>query len=103
MLFRSTGVVPHGKFVVDIYIKTPYRALCCALIVYEGGKVCFQTPGAWNVQSHSNVHHHAKFKAGIYFLTPKENISHYFPVDNMVLFESHRDAIETFLRAWCTI
>ena len=39
----------------------------------------------------------AKFEAGIYFKTSRENITYCSPVGNVALFESHRGAITAYL------
>ena len=49
--------------------------------------------GACGVQSHSNVRHRTKFEAGKYFRMPRDNIEHCFPVGEVLLFDSHRNAI----------
>ena len=73
---EQPGMVTHSKSVIVIHKNTLYCAFCYALIGDLVGKVCFQMAGACDVQSYFNVHHHAKFEAGIYFLTPRENIAH---------------------------
>ena len=70
--------------------------LCCDLVVDKVGKVCFQTVGACDIHSHSNIRRRAKFEAGIYFQTQRENIVHCFPVGNVALFDSHHDSIAAF-------
>ena len=78
-------------------MKSLYHVLCCALIRYKVGKVCFQTTGTFDVQSHSKVRRRADFEAGIYFGTLRENIAHCFPVVNVALFDLHQDDIAIFL------
>ena len=90
------GAVMHGKSFVILHMKTLYRALCCAFIGDEGGKVWFQTAGACNVQSHSKIRRRAKLEASIYFWTPRGNILHCFLVWDVALFDLHRDAIAAF-------
>ena len=58
--------------------------------------MCFQTAGACDIHSHSNVHLQAKLEAGIYFRMPRDNIAHCFLVGDVELFESHGDAIAAF-------
>ena len=77
----------------------PYRVLCCDLVVDKVGKVCFQTVGACDIHSHSNIRRRAKFEAGIYFQTQRENIVHCFPVGNVALFDFHCNAITAFLES----
>ena len=50
--------------------------------------MCFQTAGDCDVQSH--------YYFRIYFWTPRENIVHCFPVDNVELLDLHRDVIAAF-------
>ena len=86
-----------------IHTKTLYHVLLIYLIGDEGGKVCFQTAGACDVQPHSNVRLRENLKAGIYLRTPRGSITHYFLVGNKALFDSHRDAIADFWAYWCPI
>ena len=58
--------------------------------------MCFQTAEDFDVQLHSNVRRRAKFEAGIYFRTSRENIAHFSPVYGVTLCDYHCDNITTF-------
>ena len=59
--------------------------------------MCFQTADACDIQSNFNFRFLAKFEAGIYLKMSRENITYFYPVGNVELFDSHRDSITTFL------
>ena len=90
------GTVTHSKPVVVLHTKTLYWTLCCSLIVDKVGKAWFQTAGACNIHSHSNICRRVKFEAGIYFCMPREKIAHCFPVGDVALFDLHCNAIADF-------
>ena len=52
--------------------------------------------GTCDVQLNPNTCRQAKFEAGIYLQTPRENIAHCFPVGDVALFDSHHGAIADF-------
>ena len=58
--------------------------------------MCFQTADTCNVQSHSNFRRRVKLDKGIYFRTSRENIAHFSPVGDVVLFDSNCGVITTF-------
>ena len=94
---EQPGLATHCKLGVMLHTNNSDRALCCAFIGDEGGRVCFQTAGACDVQFHSNDRRRAKLKAGIYFQTPSENIAHCFLVGNVEYFYLHHDTDATFM------
>ena len=59
--------------------------------------MCFRMADSCNIQSHYNYRRQEKFEAGIYFKTPRENISYCSPVGNTAFFDSHHNAITAFL------
>ena len=56
----------------------------------------FQMACDCDIYSHSNICLREKFEAGIYLRTQRDNIAQCFLVGNVVLFDSHRDAIHAF-------
>ena len=93
---EQPGAVTRSKSVIVIHTETSYCAFWCAFIREEGGKLCFQTADACDIQSHSNFRLREKFEAGIYFQTARENIAYCSPVGNVALFDPHSNSITAF-------